>query len=200
MCKINNLLCYDILYIIKNKSHNNKGDKMLYINYLFVYSVFGFIMESVIYKVSNSNSHSGIFYGPYTFVYGFGVLISILIYEYLEKKIKHKNKYFKIFLYFLIFTIILTLVEYIGGNILKMVFDIDMWDYSNKRYHFGKYICLSNALIWGLLGTFNIYLIYPKLKKLLKKVPSIYTISIVLIFLVDLFLTILFKFFFQILI
>ena len=166
---------------------------MLYTNYLFVYSILGFIMESVIYKIGSSNKHSGIFYGPYTFVYGFGVLISILIYEYLEKKIKHKNKFLKIFLYFLIFTIILTLVEYIGGNILKIVFDVDMWDYSSKKYHFGKYICLFNSLIWGILGTINIYFLYPKLKKILPKLPSNYTISLLLIVLGDVFLTIFLK-------
>ena len=59
---------------------------MLYINYLVIYSIFGFIMESTLYKIVNSSNHSGIFYGPYTFVYGFGVLISILIYQFLEKK------------------------------------------------------------------------------------------------------------------
>jgi len=166
---------------------------MLNINYLFLYSIFGFIMESTIYKIGNQNKHSGIFYGPYTFVYGFGVLSSILIYEYLEKKLKSQNKILKLIIYFLIFTIILTLIEYLGGNILKLVFDIDMWDYSNYKFHFGKYICLTNALIWGVLGTFNIYFIYPKIKIILKKFPSIYTTWLLLIFSIDFFITIFIK-------
>ena len=56
--------------------HNNNGDFMLYLNLLFAYSILGFIMESTLYKIVNSNMHSGIFYGPYTLVYGFGVLLS----------------------------------------------------------------------------------------------------------------------------
>lgn len=147
-------------------------------------------MESVVYKVGTYNKHSGIFYGPYTFVYGFGVLSSILINEYLEKKINNKSKILKVFLYFIIFTIVLTLIEYIGGHILNFIFHIDMWDYSNKLLNLGKYICLENAIIWGILGTINIYFVYPKLKKYFKKIPYYYTIIVLLIFSIDFFITI----------
>ena len=87
-------------------------------------------------------------------------------------------------MYFLIFTIILSLVEYIGGVILNFVFNIDLWNYSSHKDAIGKYVCITNSLIWGLLGIINIYLVYPKLKTLLIKLPHIYTyISILTIFL-----------------
>jgi len=166
---------------------------VLYINYIFVYSFFGFLIESTLYKITNSNKHSGIFYGPYTLVYGFGVLLSILVHEFFLNKIKFKSKILKIISYFIIFTILLSLVEYIGGNILNLVFDIDMWDYSNHKYHFGKYICLTNSLIWGVLGTLNIYFIYPKLKKVIKNIPSLYTYILLIIFFIDFLITIITK-------
>ena len=166
---------------------------MLYFNYLVIYSVFGFLLESLVYKIGNMNTHSGILYGPYTFVYGFGVLASILIYENLDKYLKKKNKYLKVIIYFLFFTFILTLIEYLGGNILNYIFDIDMWDYSYKKFHFGKYICLSNAIIWGLLGTLNIYFIYPKLKKFLMKIPNIYSYIILGVILIDTLITLIIK-------
>ena len=166
---------------------------MLYFNYLVIYSIFGFLLESEVYKIGNMNTHSGILYGPYTYVYGFGVLASILIYEKLDKYLKKKNKYLKVLIYFLIFTFILTLIEYLGGNILNFIFRVDMWNYSYKKYHFGKYICLSNAIIWGLLGTFNIYFIYPKLKKFLKKIPSIYSYITLAIVLIDVLITLIVK-------
>jgi len=150
-------------------------------------------MESTLYKIINVNKHSGIFYGPYTLVYGFGVLTSILVYKYFLKKIKYKNKFIKLFCYFLTFTIILSLIELLGGNILNLVFSIDMWDYSNHKYHFGKYICLTNSLIWGVLGTLNIYFFYPKLTRFLRNIPSIYTYILLIIFLVDFIVTIITK-------
>ena len=150
-------------------------------------------MESTIYKISKVNNKSGIFYGPYTFVYGFGVLISIIIYEFLEKKQAIKNKFFKLIMYYIIFTVILSLIEFTGGELLHFIFNVDLWNYSSHFDAIGKYICVTNSLIWGLLSTFNIYIIYPKVKKLLKKLPHIYTYILILAFMIHLIFTIITK-------
>ena len=176
-----------------NIRYTIKGDNMLYLNYIFFYSILGFLMESTIYKISNVNNKSGIFYGPYTFVYGFGVLASILIYEFLEKRTTLKNKLLKLIMYYLIFTVIMSLIEFIGGELLHLIFNQDLWNYSSHSDSLGKYICITNSLIWGLLATFNIYVIYPKVKKLLKKLPHIYTYIFILGFLIDLVFTIINK-------
>ena len=166
---------------------------MIYLNYFFFYSLLGFIMESTLYKITVVNMHSGILYGPYTLVYGFGVLTSILIYEFLESRVKWKNKFIKVLCYFLLYTIVLSLIEFIGGHILHFFFQIDLWNYSNHIDAIGKYICFTNSLIWGLLGTLNVYFIYPRLKKLFKKIPKVYTYSILGILILDIILTIITK-------
>ena len=155
--------------------HTIKGDSMLYLNYIFFYSILGFLMESTIYKIAKVNNKSGIFYGPYTFVYGFGVLASILIFEFLEKRTTLKNKLLKVIMYYIIFTVIMSLIEFIGGELLHLIFNQDLWNYSSHSDSLGKYICITNSLIWGALATFNIYVVYPKVKKLLKKLPHLYT-------------------------
>lgn len=43
-------------------------------NCLIFYSIVGFLLESTIYKIKGSKRHSGICYGPVTYVYGFGIL------------------------------------------------------------------------------------------------------------------------------
>ena len=53
-----------------------------YINVLYFFSLLGFVLESTVYKISRSKRYSGIFYGPITMVYGFGVLALILIKKY----------------------------------------------------------------------------------------------------------------------
>ena len=45
---------------------------MYYFKIFILYSIIGFIFESTIFKISKKNKHSGVLYGPYTFVYGFG--------------------------------------------------------------------------------------------------------------------------------
>ena len=166
---------------------------MLNLNLFFIYSIMGFLMENTLYKITNSKMQSGIFYGPYTFVYGFGALISIFIYEFLEKRLEVKNKLVKVIIYFIIFTVILSLIELIGGYLLNLIFNKDLWNYSSHFDNIGKYICVTNSLIWGLLGTFNIYVIYPKLKKVFKKLPKKYTYILLLLFLIDLIFTIINK-------
>ena len=61
---------------------------MYYINVLYFFSLIGFIIESTVYKINNSNRHSGICYGPFTYVYGFGVLALILLKKYCLDKLE----------------------------------------------------------------------------------------------------------------
>jgi len=158
---------------------------MYYINSFFLYSLFGFVMESDVYKISGSNRHSSIFYGPITTVYGFGVLGLILLKKYIIDKLKC-NKILKLIITYILCMIILTLIEYIGGNILNILFDIDMWNYEKKMFNFGKYICLELSLIWGLFGVIYIYYLKDFIDKIIKLIPIWFSYVSVIIFIIDL--------------
>ena len=152
---------------------------MYYINLIFLYSFLGFTLESFYYKYVKANEHSSIFTGPYTLVYGFGMLFCLLIYNILPST--------NIFIYYILFTIITSLTEFIGGNIIYLTLHIDKWDYSNNKYHFGKYICLRNCLIWGLLSTIICLYVHPFLNtNILLTIPKHTTIIILIIFIIDL--------------
>lgn len=163
-----------------------------YINSLFVYSFLGFVMESVVFKVKNLNIHSGIFFGPITEVYGFGIISLILLKKYFVDKL-NCNKYLKAFITFISCSIVLTLIEYIGGNVLNMVFDIDMWNYTNKAFNFGKYICLDLALVWGLFGTLYIYYVKRFVDKFIDLISLKMTYFIIIINIADTFFTLITK-------
>ena len=119
---------------------------MYYLKTILLYSLFGFCMESTVYKISLSKRHSGICYGPFTYVYGFGVLSLTLLKKYFLDKL-HLNKYLKFLITFLLCTITLTLIEWLGGNILNLIFDIDTWNYTSKKYNIRSYLitALYNA-------------------------------------------------------
>lgn len=144
-------------------------------------------MESVVYKVSGSNSHSGVLLGPYTLVYGIGGLFVVIINNYFDKI--PMNNILKLILLFLIFTVVCTLVEYIIGNLIHLIFNIDKWDYTNHKYHYGKYIALDLALTWGVLSIAIIKVLKPFLEKLLTIIPNNATIVIFIILFVDLLYT-----------
>jgi uncharacterized membrane protein len=141
-------------------------------------------MESTLFKIKLSKKHSGIFYGPMTAVYGVGIISIELLNKYFFKKIKC-NKILKLIIEFLTLTIILSLIEYLGGNILNYLFDIDMWDYSNIKPNFGKYICLQNSIIWGILGTIYIHIFKPFTDKLINQITTKESYLFLTIFIID---------------
>ena len=157
---------------------------MYYINNLYFFSLFGFILESTVYKINLSKRHSGIFYGPITMVYGFGVLALILIKKYFLDKLKC-NKILKVVIVFIVCWITLTTIEWLGGTILHQIFDINMWNYTKKPYNFGKYICLELSLIWGIFGTIYIYYLKDFFDKFIALIPKKLTIAIIIINLLD---------------
>ena len=160
---------------------------MYYINFIFLYSFLGFVLESVYFKVHNSNNHSGIFLGPYTFVYGFGILASYLFF----KLIQLPNNIFSYIIDYFIFVIITSLIECAGGHIIHYLLHIDKWDYRNYKYHLGKYLCLNNSLIWGILVFIIIFYIHPYLdKNILLTIPKHFTIIVFIFFTIDLLILI----------
>lgn len=162
---------------------------MYYINCFFLYSILGFLLESFIYKFINSSNHSGFLYGPITPIYGIGALIIIIVNTKLIDKLK-LNKVFKIFLQFIIFMILLTVIEFLGGYLLKKILNIELWNYSNKEYNIGKYIRLELAIIWGIMGVIASYVIIPFFSKFIKKIPKKATYIIIFIFIIDLLFTV----------
>ena len=157
---------------------------MYYTKLFLLYSLLGFIMESTLFKVIVVNKHSGIFYGPMTAVYGVGVLSIELLNKHFFKRFKC-NKILKLLIEFITLTIILSLIEYLGGNILNYLFDIDMWDYSDIKFNFGKYICLQNSIIWGVLGTIYIHIFKPFTDKILNQITIKETYLFLILFIMD---------------
>lgn len=165
---------------------------MYYIKIFLLYSIFGFIMESTLYKNIQINKHSGIFFGPVTAVYGIGIISLELLNKYIFKKMK-SNKFLKLIIEFITITLILSLIEYLGGTILNSLFGIDMWDYSKEKIHFGKYLCLRNSIIWGLLGLAYINIFKPFTDKIINQITKKETYLFLSLFTLDLIITLITK-------
>lgn len=163
-----------------------------YINTFFVYSILGFLIETISFLITGNSGSSGILYGPWTPVYGIGVIIIILVTKYIFKNFK-LNRFIKIVLVFLTVTILLSLIEWLGGILIEFFFHQVFWDYSNHKYHIGKYIALDMSLIWGIMSVLFIYCINPWMDKLVKKIPYFVTCILITGFIVDIILTLIFK-------
>ena len=162
---------------------------MYYAKYFFITSIIGFIIESVV--CGNFKGNSGILYGPWTVVYGFGSVLILLINKIVSKNIK--NKVLKVISLFIISTISLTILELFGGILIEKIFGIVFWDYSDCKYNIGKYICLEMSLLWGIASIAFIYLLKPLIDKIIKYIPNILIYILIFLILLDLITTLFLK-------
>ena len=155
---------------------------MFYLKLFLLYSTFGFYFESFVFKCCKENKHSGILNGPYALVYGLGGIISYLINNLLNRI---NNPFFNFLLCYLSFVIICTIIEFISGHLIKLIFKKDAWNYSNHKYHFGKYICLSYALFWGVLSLFFVKYLNFFFNQILIIIPNYIPIILLIIIFFD---------------
>ena len=128
--------------------------------------------------------NNGIMHGPWIPVYGLGCCIIIFIMRLVFNRFK-VNRWLKIILVFLISMIVLTLLELLGGILIEKIFNKVFWDYSDLKFNMGHYIALEISLVWGIMSLVVIYLIKPIIDKIIKKIPSIITYLVLIIFLID---------------
>jgi len=162
---------------------------MYYINYFFIFSIIGHFIETVFVP----NFNSGILYGWWTPVYGFGIILILLI-EKLINKINLKGKLiFKILITYLTAMILLSLIELLGGYLIKIVFNEELWNYEKHKFNIGPYISLEMANMWGIASILVIYVLKPIFDKIEKLIPKYLTYSLIILFIGDVVLTFFFK-------
>ena len=101
----------------------------------------------------------------------------------------HQSRFIETLVTFVILTIVLTIIEWIGGILIENLFHETLWNYKNYKYNIGKYISLEMSLVWGIVSIFVIYFIKPLIDKLEKRIPKFITIIITILFIVDLITT-----------
>ena len=161
---------------------------MYYINIFFIYSILGHFIENFFYV----DGESGILAGYWTPVYGIGTVIILASYNLVIKKLK-VNNIIKAILVFLTGAVLLSIIEYIGGVLIEIIFDRVFWDYSGLKFNIGKYAALEMALVWGLSSLGLVYLLNNITDKIVKKIPRLLTWVVIILFFFDLYYSILLK-------
>ena len=159
------------------------------INLFLTFSILGNIFERIVMYFIDSDYVSGFMGTIFTPIYG----IAILIILFIHNKVKLKNKLLKLLTEFILFSIILSLIEFVGGVLIEIIFNKIYWNYDSLKFNIGKYISLETAIIWGIVSTITLYLIYPLYKKIEKHIPKILTIIIGILFLINLIYIIIVK-------
>ena len=164
------------------------GDNMYYLKYFFVTSILGFFIESILWH----GHESGILYGPWTFIYGVGSIIIIILSDKILKK-RHLNKYLRFLILFFSCFMILTLVELLGGLFIEKLFGVSFWDYTKYKFNVGKYISLEMSLLWVGASIFFVFVLRPIIDYIIDKLPNFIFYILSFLFIIDIFATMFFR-------
>ena len=131
--------------------------------YFLIYSCMGWCLE-VIYAAATTGQlvNRGFLNGPVCPIYGFGMVIVLFVLTPFE----HST------LALYIGGVILpSALELVGGWALYKLYHTRWWDYSDKPFNIGGYICLEFSLLWGVGTLVMMKAIHPTIAGLVELVP-----------------------------
>ena len=130
-----------------------------------IYSFLGWCVEVSFVAVTTGRVvNRGFLNGPVCPIYGVGMLGALLLLEPVADKLV---------LLFFLGMLMCTLVELIGGWILEKAFHTRWWDYTDKPFNLGGYVCLGFSIMWGFAVTFAVRLIHPLIFSLVCWLPHL---------------------------
>lgn len=148
-----------------------------------VYSMIGYVSELIYCSIQFKKIvlNRGFFIGPYLPIYG---VCCIMMTFFLEK---YNNDLAALF----VMSIVLcSITEFVTSYVLEKIYKVRWWDYSNMKFNFEGRICLLNSCLFGVGGVVLIHFInptvYPILDMLNDNVLIIIGLSLIVIFALDL--------------
>lgn len=139
----------------------NKFDKFIKVFIIFMIgSVIGYVVEMIVALVQNGyiESRQGLLYGPFTPVYGIGIIVYYIFFT----KIKTRDKK----IVFLLSMLIGGITEYLCSFIQEKVFGTVSWDYSEWFFNINGRTTLIHCTYWGIAGLLYVSYIEPLIPKI----------------------------------
>ena len=130
-------------------------------------SVIGYVVETIYCLVRRGyiESRQGLIYGPFSQIYGLGAVIMVLLLYRLRKRAD-------IWL-FLASGLIGGLFEILCAIVQENVFHTSSWGYEGSKTAVGSgRTSLVYMLFWGILGVIFIKTVFPRLSRLIERIPN----------------------------
>lgn len=151
----------------------------------FIYAFLGWCMEVAFVAVTLGKVvNRGFLNGPVCPIYGCGMLGVLIVLLPVKQNI---------LLLFLGGMMICSAVELFGGWILDKIFHMRWWDYSERPFNIGGYICLPFSIMWGFAVVFAVKFVHVPIMAVVEKIPYgvqiVIIIVFVIIFIIDMIVT-----------
>lgn len=139
------------------------GDLYRWVIYFFVYSVLGWLIESVYCSIlARKWVERGFLNGPLCPIYGSGAVAVLWALEPFSDSLFHV---------FVLGTAITTVLEYVTSYVMEKLFHMRWWDYSQFRFHIHGRVCLVNSLLFGVMCVLLEWCLHPWVKSLVSRIP-----------------------------
>lgn len=137
-----------------------------------IFSVLGTLVEGIywIFRYGHFETRSGLIYGPFSEVYGFAVVLMLLL-------LYHARARSALFLFIEAYIISVSF-ELFSSFFQQWLFGYTSWDYGTSKFAILGRANLIYAVAWALFGTLLIKKIYPRLECYIKSVHNKTTILI----------------------
>lgn len=162
---------------------------MKYLKVFIFFSVFGFLFEEIFCKILNVDFNSGILNGPYTPIYGIGILIIFYGIDYI-RKIFTLKKYQELIIAGGLLFFVITILELIGGILIEAIFNKVFWSYKDLKLNYGNYIAIEISIGWTILGII-LYQFKDFFIKIINKIPNFIYYLTTIIIIIDFIYTLL---------
>lgn len=131
--------------------------------FFILYAVLGWCAEVVFCTVNTGVFvNRGFLNGPVCPIYGAGMVIVLCALSPVAESLP---------LLFIGGALLATGLELVTGWVLEKLFHTRWWDYSDKPFNIGGYVCLAFSLLWGLLILLVVRVLHPLVALLVAAVP-----------------------------
>ena len=133
--------------------------------FFLIYSCLGWCVE-VVYAAATTGQlvNRGFLNGPVCPIYGFGMILVLFFLTPLEDNL---------LLLYLGGVILPSALELVGGWALYKLYRTRWWDYTDKPFNIGGYVCLEFSLMWGLGAMVMVKVIHPTIAALVNIIPPL---------------------------
>ena len=133
--------------------------------FFLIYSCLGWCVE-VVYAAATTGQlvNRGFLNGPVCPIYGFGMILVLFFLTPLEDNL---------LLLYLGGVILPSALELVGGWALYKLYRTRWWDYTDKPFNIGGYVCLEFSLMWGVGAIVMVKAIHPTIAALVNIIPPL---------------------------
>lgn len=135
-----------------------------YVLLFIIYSALGGLVETL-YRLATEHHLYGV-HGflnlPILPIYGFGALAIIAIGRHFRHPVT----------LFIFGGLAATIIEFVASWVIEMVFGIRIWNYANDALSLWGRVRLTTAIGFSLCGVLLVYVVHPRVEKLMKKLPK----------------------------